>query len=102
MRFSLVRKAQNACTVGIDLHFHVYCGIKVNQTQKQHAVAIDLLEKLGLENIRLEQQRDGHYTYRAWNTPIVEHNGSLTTVKRGKIRIPPVLSANFPNRFSGK
>jgi hypothetical protein len=59
----------------------------VNQTQKQHTVAIDLLEKLGLDNIRLEHQQDGHYRYRAWNTPIVEHNGSPPTVKRGKVRV---------------
>jgi hypothetical protein len=61
----------------------------VNQIEKQHAVAIDLLEKLGLENIRLEQQRDGHYSYRAWNSPIVEHNGSPRTVKRGRVRVSP-------------
>jgi hypothetical protein len=59
----------------------------VNQTQKQHAVAIDLLEKLDLDNITLEHQHDGHYTYRAWNTPIAQHNGSPKIVKRGRIRV---------------
>ncbi|MBV8227220.1 MAG: hypothetical protein JO232_18735 [Verrucomicrobia bacterium] len=57
----------------------------MNQTQKQHAVAIDLLQKLDLDNITLEHQRDGHYIYRAWSSPIVEHNGSPRT-KRGRIR----------------
>jgi hypothetical protein len=54
----------------------------VNQTQKQHVVAIGLLQKLGLDNIKLEQQRDGHYTghytYRAWNTPLL----SITVHRR--------------------
>jgi hypothetical protein len=52
----------------------------VNQIQKQHAAAIDLLKKLGLDNIKLERQQDGHYTYRAWNTPLVEQSGSPKTV----------------------
>jgi hypothetical protein len=63
--------------------------VKVNPIRKQHAVAVDLLEKLGLDNIKLEHQRGGHYSYRAWNAPIVEHNGSTKIVKRGKIRISP-------------
>jgi hypothetical protein len=45
------------------------------------------LKQLGLDNITLERQ-NGHYRYRAWNTPIVEHNSSPKTVKRGRIRVP--------------
>jgi hypothetical protein len=59
----------------------------VNQTQKQHAVAIELLQQLGLDNITLERQ-NGHYRYSAWSVPIAERNGSPKTVKRGKIRVP--------------
>jgi hypothetical protein len=55
----------------------------VNQTEKQHVVAIALLERLGLDNIKLER-RDGHYSYRAWNVPIIVHNGSPTTIKRAR------------------
>ena len=61
-------------------------GIKVNQIQKQHAVAVDLLEKLGMDTIKLERQRDGHYTYRAWNTPLAERNGSAKIVRHGRTR----------------
>jgi hypothetical protein len=59
----------------------------MSQIRKQHAVAIDILAKLGLDNIALERH-DGHYTYRAWNTPIAQRNGSPRTVKRGRIRVP--------------
>jgi hypothetical protein len=58
----------------------------LNQIRKQHAVAIELLQRLGLDNITLER-RNGHYSYRAWNTPIIEHNGSAKTVKRGRVRV---------------
>jgi hypothetical protein len=59
--------------------------VKVNQTEKQHLAAIDLLKRLGLDNITLERQ-DGHYVYRAWNARLPAHNGSPPTVRRGKIR----------------
>jgi hypothetical protein len=60
----------------------------VNQIRKQHAVAVDLLEKLGLDHVELERQRGGHYIYRAWNTPsAVAHNGSAQIVKRGKVKM---------------
>jgi hypothetical protein len=62
---------------------------EVNQTEKQHAVAIDLLAKFNLDYVRLERQRDGYCVYYAWNAPIIAHNGSPPTVKRGKIRIAP-------------
>jgi hypothetical protein len=58
----------------------------VNPIEKQHRAAIRLLARLGLDNITLERQRDGHYTYRAWNTPIIAHNGSPPLIRRGKIR----------------
>ena len=70
--------------------FYVYYVISVSKIRKQHALAVDILTRLGrgLDTIRLEAEGNGHYLYRAWNTPIVEHNGSRT-VKRGKIRISP-------------
>jgi hypothetical protein len=52
---------------------------------KQHNLAISLLKELGLDYVRLEPQRGGHYRYHAWNTPLIEHNGSKT-VKQGRIR----------------
>jgi hypothetical protein len=60
----------------------------VSQIRKQHAVAVDILAKLGLDTVQLEAAGNG-YVYRAWNTPFVQHNGSRT-VKRGRIRISPV------------
>jgi hypothetical protein len=59
----------------------------VSQIRKQHALAVDILARLGLDTIRLEAEANG-YVYRAWNTRLVERNGSRT-VKRGKIRISP-------------
>jgi hypothetical protein len=58
----------------------------VNSIEKQHQLAVDLLQRLGLDNIKLERRHD-HYAYRAWNVPIIAHNGSSPTVRRGKIRI---------------
>jgi hypothetical protein len=37
----------------------------VNQSKEQHQLAVDLLKDLGLDYIRLERQRDGHYRYHA-------------------------------------
>jgi hypothetical protein len=59
----------------------------VSRIRKQHALAVDILAKLGLDTIRLEAEGNG-YVYRARNTLIVERNGSRT-VKCGKIRISP-------------
>ena len=59
----------------------------MSRIRKQHAVAVDILAKLGLDTVQLEAAGNG-YVYRAWNTLIVEHDGSRT-VKRGKIRISP-------------
>ena len=53
--------------------------------RKQHAVAIDLLRRLGLDYVRLERG-NGHFTYKAWNLPLPRHNGHQT-VKRGKVRV---------------
>jgi hypothetical protein len=62
----------------------------VSKIRKQHALAVDILAKLGrgVDTISLEAEGNGYYVYCAWNTLIVEHNGSRT-VKRGKIRILP-------------
>ena len=57
-----------------------------NQSKKHYQPAFDLLKDLGLDYIRLEQQRDGHYRYHAWSVPLVSGNGSPGISKRGKIR----------------
>jgi hypothetical protein len=58
----------------------------MSRIRKQHAVAVDILAKLGLDTIKLEPDGNGHYAYCAWNRSLVEQNGSAKTVKRGKIR----------------
>ena len=35
--------------------------LKVSPIQKQHAVAIDILARLGLDNIKLEPEGNGRY-----------------------------------------
>jgi hypothetical protein len=60
----------------------------VIQGRKQHQLAVSLLRKFGLDTIRLEAEGNGQYVYCAWNRSLVEYNGSVKTVKRGKIRIP--------------
>jgi hypothetical protein len=59
----------------------------VSEIRKQHAIAVDLLQKLGLDMIKLEPDGTGHYIYYAWNRSLVAHNGSAKTVKRGRVRI---------------
>ena len=58
----------------------------MSETKFQHVLAVGLLKELGLDYIRLERQRGGHYRYRAWSVPFVVGNGSPKTVKRGKVR----------------
>jgi hypothetical protein len=59
----------------------------MNAGRKRHLLAIELLEKLGLTHIRLERKKTGSYDYVAWNTPLVDGNGSPRVVKRGKVRV---------------
>jgi hypothetical protein len=59
----------------------------VNPIEKQHQLGIDLLEQLGVSNIRLEQKPDGSYRYFAWNASPIHRNGSPPIVKRGKIKV---------------
>jgi hypothetical protein len=60
----------------------------VNQTEKQHVIAIDLLQRLGLDNIKLKAEGNDYYAYFAWTKPQIAHNGSPSIVKRGKIKVP--------------
>jgi hypothetical protein len=39
-------------------------------------LGVSLLQELGLDYIRLERQRDGHYRYLGWTTPLADNNGS--------------------------
>ena len=59
----------------------------MSQIRKQHALAVDILAKLGLDTIKLEPDGNGHYIYHAWNRSPVERNGSAKPVKRGRVRI---------------
>jgi len=60
----------------------------VNQLQQRHTIAVNLLQRFGLYNVTLTRQHDGRFSYRAWNTPVIEHDGSPKTVKKGWIRVP--------------
>src|SRR6516165_5246627 len=62
MLFSSLHKAHSS-TAGIDRCISVYCGIKVNQTEKLHVAAIGLLQRLGLDNVRLEAEGKDRFTY---------------------------------------
>jgi hypothetical protein len=59
----------------------------VSQAKKQHRLAVNLLRKLGLDNVRLVRQPDGYFHYHAWGKPLAVSNGSAGKVKRGKIRL---------------
>jgi hypothetical protein len=58
----------------------------VNQAKKQHQLAVSLLKELGLDYIRLNRGRDGHYRYHAWTVPLIDGNGSPRFSKRGRVR----------------
>ena len=57
----------------------------VNQSKKQHNLAVSLLKKLRLDYVRLEPQRNGRYRYFAWSVPLVDGNGSPRISRRGVI-----------------
>ena len=57
----------------------------MSQIRKQHAVTVDILEKSGLQNVRLERKPDGTYRYYAWSVPLVDGNGSPRITRQGKI-----------------
>jgi hypothetical protein len=57
--------------------------------RQRHKIAIGILARLNLDNIRIEQAPGGHYfVWRAWSKPIAETNGHAATPKRGKLKIP--------------
>jgi hypothetical protein len=60
----------------------------VNQTEKLHLAAIELLTRFDLDYCRLDRQRDEYFRYRAWNTPIPQHNGHPPIIRRGRIKVP--------------
>jgi hypothetical protein len=62
----------------------------VNQSKKQHELAISLLKELGLDYIRLERQINGHYHYHAWTSPLKETNGHAKHSRRGTVRLKTV------------
>ena len=55
---------------------------EVNQSKKQHQLAVSLLKKLGLDYVRLEPRANGHYRYHAWTVPLVDGNGSPRISRR--------------------
>jgi hypothetical protein len=54
-------------------------------TKEQHLLAIELLEKFGLENLRLELDLSGHFRYHGWRIPLSVNNGSPPLERRGRI-----------------
>jgi hypothetical protein len=57
--------------------------------RQRHQIAIDILARLNLDNVRIEQAPDGRYfSWRAWSKPVVETNGHAARPKHGKVRIP--------------
>jgi hypothetical protein len=50
---------------------------------EQHLLAIELLEKLGVANLRLEPDRHGRYRYVGWSLPLTVGSGSLPKSKCG-------------------
>jgi hypothetical protein len=52
---------------------------------EQHLLAVELLEKLGVDNIKLEPDHTGKYRYHGWSIPLVSGNGSPPILKRGRI-----------------
>jgi hypothetical protein len=59
----------------------------VNQSEKQHQLAVNLLKELGVDYVRLERQPVGGYGYRAWSVPLIVNNGFAGKAKRGKVRL---------------
>jgi hypothetical protein len=59
----------------------------VNTIKKRHQAAVDILEKFGLDYVKLEPEGRSHYfVWRAWTPAIPLHNGH-ETVKRGRVKI---------------
>jgi hypothetical protein len=58
----------------------------MSASKKQHRLAVRLLNRLGLQNIRLEPKSDGTYRYHAWNVPLVDGNGSPGVSRQGLVR----------------
>jgi hypothetical protein len=60
----------------------------VNQLEKLHLVGINLLQRLHLDNIRMEAEANDRFRYVAWTPPMTATNGQVKTVKKGRIRVP--------------
>jgi hypothetical protein len=54
--------------------------------REQHLLAIELLERLGVDHLRLEPGRDGKYRYVGWTVPWPVGNGAPPKLKRGRVR----------------
>jgi hypothetical protein len=59
---------------------------RVNQSKEQHQLAITLLDRLGLQYIRLKPRKGGSFEYVAWSAPLVDGNGSPRVSRRGVVR----------------
>jgi hypothetical protein len=62
----------------------------MSKLQKRHFAAVALLERLGLDYVRLEFRGGNRVVYRGWSMPApVDTNGNSKTVtKHGWIKIP--------------
>ena len=57
----------------------------MNRGKEQHKIAVKLLDKLGVQYLRLEQTPAG-YRYHGWTVPHIPNNGGAK-VRRGVIRL---------------
>jgi hypothetical protein len=60
----------------------------VSSTEKLHMAAINLLQRLQLDNCRLEAEAHDRFRYVAWTPPQIVTNGQVKSVKRGRIKVP--------------
>ena len=60
----------------------------MSELEKLHLAGINLLQELQLDNVRLEAEANGRFSYLAWSLPQVVTNGQVNTAKRGKIKVP--------------
>jgi hypothetical protein len=84
--FAMVPIAREAASVGTDRGISAILS-KVNQARKLHEAAVNLLNRLNLDYIRLEPQHGDHYRYRAWTVSPIHTNGSPPVIRKGRVRI---------------
>jgi hypothetical protein len=56
----------------------------MTRSKKQHQFTVSLLKEQGVDYLRLELQREGHYQYHGWTLPLISGNGSPGISNRGE------------------